>query len=550
MEQLQLALESRAFELAYERTCRQVEAVCDTERLRQLRVYTLLLEQDNDELHAQFIHDEDRMDELGRFNKQLQEDLEVGGGKLESAQGDLRIRSREIETLKVSTFTKITVISGNKADVSSQAELSSLHGVTMDSTKMLTEKLTLARELSALKPELDHLRSQAASHQSLLAEKLSLQRQLSTLQVELETEKRASQRALVKEGKLQAEEAKLESRFENLQADLSKERRERQKIEREAQKDSIESEKRITTLESRLDAFRNKVKSTKEQLKDAQISLQSAQASNRGKPSRASASMAPTTSLTGNPRKRAAEHIDGGTIIGTPGDLPAAKKRKGRSILIGEKSTFSITPFLNRATSVAPDSPPSTNASEDDGEHCKEFDRLSGKTNQDEAPLDAVCDPVHVPDVTRNLMQANKPSILENAKKGKINSKALPARKIKAAPTLEQVAEENIENGGSTTSISEPATIRDPSNDSFHGGLEMKRKKRKLLGGGLGKTLFDEDEGDALKISGGLLGGFKGSGTLGKGGFAVPRFGLRQATGPTVSTFGAISPLKKDKNFA
>lgn len=101
MEQSQLGLESCALELAYERTCRQVEIVCDAERLRQLRVRTLLLEEDNDELHTQVSRDYDRLDGLERFNKQVKEDLEVCGGKLENAQGDLRIKSREVETLKV-----------------------------------------------------------------------------------------------------------------------------------------------------------------------------------------------------------------------------------------------------------------------------------------------------------------------------------------------------------------------------------------------------------------------------------------------------------------
>ena len=101
MEQLQLALESRAFELAYEKTCRQVEVVCDTERLRQLRVRTLLLEEDNQDLHTQLSQDDDRIAGLETFNEQLQEDLKVCGSKFESSQGDLRIKSREVETLKV-----------------------------------------------------------------------------------------------------------------------------------------------------------------------------------------------------------------------------------------------------------------------------------------------------------------------------------------------------------------------------------------------------------------------------------------------------------------
>lgn len=416
----------------------------------------------------------------------------------------------------------------------------------MDSTKLLTEKLTLARELSALKPEVDHLRSQAASHQSLLAEKLSLQRQLSTAQVDLETEKRAIQRALAKEGNLQAEDAKLESRLESLQADLAKERRERQKIEREAHGESTEAKNRITTLESRLDAFRNKLKSTKEQLKEVQTATLTAQASNHGKFNAASASVNSTTSLAGNPSKRAITQIDADTILGTPGDLPAAKKSKRRSTVIGEKSTFSITPFLNRTASVAPESPPLENASGDDEGYVKESDSLSGNTKQKAVSLDAMSDLLDKSDTTRKGLQANIRCILEHAKTGKKNSRAPPARKTKAAPTLEQVTEEeNNETGGSTKSMDEPAATKFSSNETFDGGLEMKRRKRKLLRGGLGKTLFDEDEGDALKEDR-LLGGGRGFGTLGKGGLGARKFGPRKA----ISPFGAISPLKRDRKGA
>ena len=100
MEQLQLAFESRAFELAYERTSRQVEAVCNAERLRQIRVRTLLLEEDNDELREKLFKKDQRVDGLQILNKQVKEELEVCGRRLENAQGDLSIKSREVETLK------------------------------------------------------------------------------------------------------------------------------------------------------------------------------------------------------------------------------------------------------------------------------------------------------------------------------------------------------------------------------------------------------------------------------------------------------------------
>ena len=431
------------------------------------------------------------------------------------------------------------------ADVLSQAELNSLHGVTMDSTKLLTDKLTLARELTALKLEVDHLRSQAASHQSLLADKLYLQRQLSTVQVELETEKRATQRALQKEAKTLDEDAKHESRVESLQTDLAKERRERQRIDREAQKVSNESENRISTLESRLDAFRNKLKYTKEQLKDAQTSLQTLQASNHSRFNRPSTSAKSNMLLAANPHKRAAAQIDADTIIGTPGDLPATKKSKHASTSFGEKSTFSITPFLNRAVRVASEVPPPDNASGNDEQYFKGFDQLSEYTSQE-----AISDPMVLSNGTKNPVQARKPGVLENAKTSKINPRVAPARKAKAAPILEQVAEENIENGGSTSSVSDPVATKDISNEASQGLLEIRKRKRKLLGGGLGKTLFDEDEGDTLKGSRGLFDGVREFGTLGKGGLGASKIGPPKAVGSKWNTFGSISPLKKDKKGA
>ena len=72
-----------------------------------------------------------------------------------------------------------------------------MNGLSKDSNKLLAEKLELSRVLASIKPELDHLRSQAAFQQKILSEKLSLQRQLSTVELELEAAKREIGRAHV-----------------------------------------------------------------------------------------------------------------------------------------------------------------------------------------------------------------------------------------------------------------------------------------------------------------------------------------------------------------
>ena len=419
----------------------------------------------------------------------------------------------------------------------------------MDSTKLLTEKLTLARELSSLKPEIDHLRAQAASHQTLLSEKLSLQRQLSALQVELEMEKRTTQRAMAKEGKFQAEEAKAATQLESLQAEVAKERRERQRVEREFQKSSSDWETNKTTLESRLDAFRTKLKSTKDQLKETQAELKAAQSAAHAEAARSTSNtLAKNAGREG--RKRIASRMDDDTIIGTPGDSRPAKKTKRGSALPGDKSTFSITPFLNRTASVAPESPLQESDAPETDQDAEARDVTgpeAGKTKERGASSRIVQSPTGKAKTTVSQKAITKPPILDNAKPGRTNSKGPPRRQPKSAPVLEQVAEEtNDENAEPVINQLKESNTENNVGDTTE-KLEIKKRKRKLLGGGLGKTLFDDDEAEAVHADPGASGGVRAFGTLGRVTLGGPKAGPRVGLSGGVSGFGSFSPLKKDR---
>lgn len=431
-----------------------------------------------------------------------------------------------------------------------QAELHSLQAVSMDSTKLLTAKLSLSRELAALRPEVEHLRTQVASCQTLLAEKLSLQRQLSSAQVELENEKRATQRALSREEGKQEQDAKLEAQIDNLQAELAKERRERQKAERESQKVVAEFDSKKTILESRLDAFRNKLRMTKEQLKETQDELQTARTNARTQSTLAMT--APVGETARNTRKRSIAQLDTDATIGTPGLLPAAKRNKRVSTLPGDKSTFSITPFLNRTTSVAPEGPDDVQPSIEKG------DEASGDENAVNEPVDPVADSPSAKPTKKATKKESKAttvptkksdgSALTAAKPGKANASKAPARKsAKVVPVLEQVDEEdghdeNQPRATTTASAPSDAPASKPPMRIFEAGNRASeeptfiKKKRKLLGGSLGKTLFDDEEGDAGKVA---------FGTLGRGVGGV-KLGARKGLGGG-GGFGAFSPLKRDR---
>lgn len=419
--------------------------------------------------------------------------------------------------------------------------------MSMDATKLLTEKLALARELSALKPEADHLRSQVAVHQSLLAEKLALQRQLSSVQVELETEKRATQRVLAKEGKSQEHDTRLEAQLEELRKEIAKERRDRQKVEREAQKELADWEGKKTILEGRLDAFRNKLRMTKEQLKEAHNELQTAQMT-----AQAVRSLAPAGAKVekqSRPRKRSAAQLDKDTTIGTPGALPMAKKSKKASTLPGDKSTFSITPFLHR-TSVAPELPL---LAHQESEHEDQMDAPSvmevnpNRSSPSVVPLvGQKANAIRPDDTVKN------PDVLGNAKPGKANAKRSPTRKQKAGLPLEKVAEEDQDENvapneaSATTQVMATKPLLKKGNnidDTLSEEIEGRKKKRRLLGGALGRTLFDDDDRE------GARGGDKGhTGDARSFGATRPKGALR--LGLDVGGFGSFSPLKKDRKIS
>jgi hypothetical protein len=550
-----------------------------------------------------------------------------------------------------------------------QAELKSMSGVTMDSTRLLTEKLGLARELSTIKPELEHLRSQAAHQQTILSEKLALQRQVSTLEVELETEKRALKRATEKnkskdrelelqqqlddlrtdlarekremekaraeaeneldakkralqqtadkndsrEGELELQqqlevlkrdlarenrenekarkEAKkelevrqrasrqaaekgsgererlleLQQQFENLQNELSQERQDKEKVRKQAKQEAMASENQKSVLESKLDQMRTKLRATKEQLKDCQADLDQIQAPAANKANTPVRKSIPTK----NPRKRAAVEMSTDAGLGTPdgvavrGKRPAAKKGRMDQTMLGEKSMFSITPYLRKTASFLPESPLL------EEEHEEESTKVHGDDNGTvcQAPKDArqskedltaansnYTSPSAAPKSKATKKMAEKKlspeqQILGIASFGISNRKPGP-KTSKAISKLERVMEEvGIENEDATetTSTATANTGDEPHKPSRlqvkNLEDEPKKKKRKLLSAG-GKTLFDEEDGEATKRTVKVVLGPPR--LLGKGGLAGPKGGLKG--GHTAKGgFSAFSPLKKDR---
>jgi hypothetical protein len=570
-----------------------------------------------------------------------------------------------------------------------------MENVTSDSNKILSDKLALSREISSLRPEVEHLRAQVESNQGLLTEKLSLQRQLTTIQVELENEKRTAARTLAKQGRkmeqdddvrseleearkeiaqekkdrakaeaalammekaaekvqsdleaqlqaterLQAKVEKLarkdtgkaskqndeheaaleelrqelnqeraarlklekagkkgsnrDAEIEQLREELEQEKQERQKAEKASKKGTqlgeqtdevkkaLEEEKRErkrqekeyaktlaelqgrnTVLDDKLSAFREKLRTTKEKLKEKEAELDRADRAQTAPPTKAAAATGAKPAK--NARKRTAVTAEPETNLGTPGDgFPAKKaKRVTSTSAMGDTSTFSLTPFLNRTASVAPASPIAEEEEEEDEE-----------VAQEEAT------PTALPKKQPKKIAAPKIKPLAPAPSNKANAK-VPARKKAPTSALEMVTEEVSEishNQSKDNSENAPVTVplKDaddgPSTKSKSAVPKFKprkslmsfaafteepaaeKKKKRKLGAGAGKTLFDAEDGEDVAplkpvgISKGLFAARAlGKSVLGKQG-GRPISGGFNMLSEEAFTF---SPLKKDRRGA
>lgn len=98
---MQQSLDTCAIELTYEKACRQLEMIYDAEDGRRFRVQNLLLKDECDALDAQLEQEDKRIGFLEECNQELLRTLDIAEGNLESARGEMRVKSRETETLKV-----------------------------------------------------------------------------------------------------------------------------------------------------------------------------------------------------------------------------------------------------------------------------------------------------------------------------------------------------------------------------------------------------------------------------------------------------------------
>ena len=100
---MQYPLDKCALEDTYGERCRLLQAAYEHERTRRLKLHSLLLEDECEDLQDHLGETNDRVQDLETQIQELQEILENSTGLLETVQSDVRIKCHENETLKVGT---------------------------------------------------------------------------------------------------------------------------------------------------------------------------------------------------------------------------------------------------------------------------------------------------------------------------------------------------------------------------------------------------------------------------------------------------------------
>ncbi|KIW63059.1 hypothetical protein PV04_09937 [Phialophora macrospora] len=562
------SIKTTQLELAYERALREAERIYEEERVRALRVQLLLLEHENDDLQQHVEEEEDEHRHLEDTNEELRAHLAEAEAGLQETQMDLKAQTRHLEHLR--------------------AEVVALNAASTDATRLLTEKLALARELNIIKPELEHLKSQSSTNQKLLSEKLALQREVSSLQVELETEKRAVQRIKAREESSSREDSALMTEIEDLRKelakaqrdvlryssaqaetraemealrkelaeaqrdalkhavrddsvstvaeslrkDLAKAQREAQKTERENRKKIAEWENEKEVLEGKLDAFRNKLRSTKEQLHEAQEEIEKLQAAKMAQSAELTKARMAGQAAAANPRKRNVARFDPDITIGTPGNGGPAAKKPRVSVNVGDKSNFSITPFLNRTLSILPESP----GDEDEPQkkdHKPSSRQVDGaddetpkskgtKAKQDKAPA------ARKTAVFSTKSRASKPL------KQTMNARAdAVMQKHQLAKLVEEDSDAERDDGGVNPDENTDKENNEDTGSTAKDSTDLSEKQRPLA---QRTSIFDEaDNAPAPKIR-----------SLG-GGAGLSRINLKAKPVGKGKTLAEFSPLKRDR---
>lgn len=216
-----------------------------------------------------------------------------------------------------------------------------LRAAAAENDKLLAEKTRLSDHLSSLQSGFDQLKAQTSSVETILSEKQDLQRQLSTLGGQLEKERRTCEHIRETQSHQAETISNLNARLQEANRELSEEVEARKRLEDSMQRQTAEGQP--SAVSTKFEPSKQEPAARKEQFQIAQSQPQS-----HGD------NITADQHIDCSPPTAGRVHND--LAIATPGAMGVHNGVQRSAALPGDKSAFSITPFLSRAN-AARDSP-------------------------------------------------------------------------------------------------------------------------------------------------------------------------------------------------
>lgn len=346
-----------------------------------------------------------------------------------------------------------------------------------------------------------------------------LRQQVANLEKQLVSEQRAAQKAKRSQNSNDTEnEAKLQEKLQELEAD----KREAERSRKTAEKETATARDQVEMLTQRVEEFKGKLRETRAELKEVRAELTQARTKTTSVPLKNDDEpKKPLSKAKGGKKRRANEISIDEMMLDTPGHAEGRAKRpiKKKGIdytAVGEKSTFSITPFLEKSNTI--------NLAETIEEEAEEPSILESRGDPAAPIIEPEAETAEEVPLAEKSRQKSVSKALKATKmrtgatekkaRGKAKAQALaessPNVKITAASksestnnttTLEKVIEES-QDVRQETAVKDAPVVKlaanvpiaaDVSNTSSE-NPEPKKKKRKLLGASNKGTLFDKDE--------------------------------------------------------
>ncbi|KAF7719185.1 Uncharacterized protein PECH_003039 [Penicillium ucsense] len=503
-----MSIKTLRLEREYEKTIADSARLLDAERDRVRRMEYLLLQIDRDALRATLEQAHEQIASLTESESETRHSLEEAISVVDSLSQVVNTAKTENRKLK--------------------EELSALNTTSTSNSGLLAEKVQLSRELAHAKSKLERLETQDTAHQAVVSEKQALERHLNMLELQLENEKHSHERTRVKGAEQASQMTKLLSMVDELQNELAREQRANQQRERRDQQQNGGWEKERSVMEAKIETLKKQLRSAKDKLQEARNDLQQRRSIVRNAESDNAGPEPQKIPLqSGGP---SSDFHEAGIVIATPGAVRVKDKTNKPSALPGDKSSFSMTPFLNRTGPAPSEAPISSDIDEeevrqvlDDSAHPGSKPGVARKSQDGQASVD---------EQPEFIKPARKPKA--TTAKAKAKGRGAKSTAANADRDMDPEPIRDVSNGASET-------LEDSLNDVSVEQGQTKVKRRKLAQ--RDRSLFEDDEEDEEllgKPRKPLLGGGRQSV------LAAPlSVGLSRGGGFGASR--AFSPLKRDR---